>query len=75
MTMYSNVNFFSALFSIRQISYEVMRTSKSCGRSRVEMMSARSSLVPVNRTVLTSGVHLANSRAQFWRVDLGTTTK
>ena len=73
--VYSNEDFFSALFSIRQISYEVMNTSKSCGSRRVEMISARSSLLPVNRTVLTSGVHLANSRAQFCRVDLGTTTR
>jgi hypothetical protein len=43
----------------------VMHTSKSWGMSRFAMMSARSSFVPVRTTILTSGVHCLNSRAQF----------
>ena len=53
----------------------VMQTSKSCGISRFAMISARSSLVLVKITVLTSRAHCVNSRTQFWRVDLGTTLR
>jgi hypothetical protein len=50
-------------------------TSKSWGMSRFAIMSARSSFVPVRTKMLTSEVHCLNSRAQFWRVDLGTTMR
>lgn len=75
ITIYSKLNFFNADFSMRQISYEVMQTSKSCVMRRVAIRSARSSFEPERTTVLTSGVHWLNSRAQFWRVDLGTTMR
>ena len=75
MTIYSKENFLRADFSMRQISYEVMRTSKSWGIRRFAIISARSSLEPVSNTVLKSGVHLPNSRDQFCRVDLGTTIR
>lgn len=60
---------------MRQISYDVMRTSKFWGMRWEEMREARSSFEPVRVTMEKSGAHLENSRAQFWRVDLGTTTR
>lgn len=75
MTRYSKDNFFNGPFSIRQISKDVMQTSKSCVKSRDWIISDRSSLVPVKSAMLKSGAHFSNSRAQFCNVDFGTTMR
>lgn len=51
-------DFLKVLFSVKQISYDMIQTSKSWWRSRVAIMSVRSSLVPVTRRTMmrTSGV-------------------
>lgn len=72
MIIYSQLNRLRVDFSRRHISYDVMRTSKSWVRIRLEMSSPRSSLVPWSTTTSNPGTHLATSLAQLSSVDLGT---